>query len=115
MRSVTFVRFLGLIGAMALLLVLGTTVATAQAACEQACLDQYNTDWQICDDELAADTAILDADELECANKPNPDGCLNSVAKRRRNVIRQHQNCMRVAEIEYENCLKECDETPAAE
>ena len=114
MRPVTFVRFLSLIGAMALLLVLGTTTATADAACEQACNDTFDSDVQACDDELASDMATLDADEADCANKANPDGCLNSVAKRRRNAIRQHENCLRVADIQLENCLKECDESPAS-
>ena len=93
--------------------VVGVVPAAADAACEQACQDTLDADVQACDDELASDNAGLDADEADCANKSNPDACLNSVAKRRRNAIRQHENCLRVADIQYDNCIKDCDESPA--
>ena len=99
--------------AVAVVAVVGVVPAAADSACEQACEDTFNQDVEDCDTRFTEQLAEIDADEAGCVSKPNPEGCLNSIAKRRRNAIRQNENCLRVAEQVYENCLKDCDVTPA--
>ena len=105
----------GIILCAAAAAVLGVAVApaSAQSSCTASCQDEFDAAVDECDAALQADLDELAADEADCANKQNVDACLEAVGKRRRNAIRQNENCVRVADNQFDNCISKCDESPA--
>lgn len=117
MRANVLLKIMTAVGVVALLMVVGSTAAVAQTACEQACHDQFDADVQQCDDDLMQKLSDLAADEADCvAQAPTSNngakGCFNSVNKRRRNAQKQHSQCLRHADNQLRVCLDDCAASP---
>lgn len=117
MRANMLLKIVTAVAAVAVLILVGSPVAVAQTACEQACQDTMDADIQECDDDLAQKLADLAQDEIDCANGNNGNptgtkGCFNSVQKRRRAAQKQHSQCLRQADNKFNNCLDDCAASP---
>lgn len=106
--------------AIGVALIVCSTPAVAQAACEQDCQDRFDSDVQACEDALAEKLANLAADQADCVaqapSSPNgAKGCFTSVNKRRRNAQKQYSQCLRRADTKLRNCLRQCDASPSGD
>ncbi len=113
-------RFAALVGVIALLVVFGSVVAQAGHGdpCPPSCEDQFDDAVAVCDANLTADMAGLNAQEAQCFIDHNGDnnglkGCLNSVQKQRRNALKKHSQCLKKADQDLQHCIQECEASPS--
>ncbi len=86
--------------------------------CVNVCMDEFDVDVQVCDDQLDAGLAAAAAEKAECLEEANGDppgiqGCLNAAAQKQKNAIKRHQQCLKRANMQFDQCSQKCEASPS--